>query len=101
MIGAFLGGIISKNDFYNNSVAKIFVKKDKSSFKFKNILTIFPCKSKMKMIRNRGKVRIDRELDLIKYIRMQILTKNILSSILGKVGRREFKMYGKFIIPTE
>lgn len=55
----------------------------------------------MKMIQNRGKDRIDRELDVIKYIRMQILTKNILTSILGKAGRREFKKSGKFIIPTE
>lgn len=101
LIGAVFGEVIARNSFYNRLVEKIFLKKDKSSFKFKNILTILPCKSRMKMIQNRGKDRIDRELDVIKYIRMQILTKNILTSILGKAGRREFKNSGKFIIPTE
>lgn len=74
MVGMFIANLLVVGEMNKFFFESVFLKKDKTAFKF-GFMTLLPCKSKAKTVIKRGISRINREIDFVRFLRTQILTR--------------------------
>ena len=77
MIFAYFGNWFNTDALTTYIVSQIFRRRDKKKLKF-GYSTIFCCKTKQKMMRDTGQERINSQIDIVKFVRNQLLLRQLV-----------------------